>query len=346
MLIQKYSADNVYCQTRKTSVSYRNILLQFFAAYAGAILTFHLQLLHQTAIASSAITTCLIWLLLLPAHKDKRYLILAVYCGSFAGMSSFCYDCTQSKASIYYQIAAFSFAAALSYIIIQLLSTHFPKSMLKGYGGRLGTIAFISSYLCSLMLSKGRDSVDLYEIIASPEILKNYIPYAIIACGGSITPFLLIRNKWNNIDEYFLTGLTAFLGLIGNFLFSIFFADLTLAPAAFYTGLFVSMTKSNLCSPRALAVAGGLSGLLMLYVLAVFSGIGGSLGLTAMLSVLCVTVFLLPAACRVQFLWRKPLAFSVIAGIVVGSCAASYFYPAVVQSAGAWKTEIVESRLP
>ena len=348
MLIQKYYADDVFLQARKTSVSYRDILLQFFAAYAGAILTFHLQLLHETAVASSAITTCVIWLLLLPTHKDKRSLILAVYCGSFGGMSIFCYDCTQSISSIYYRTAAFSFAVALSYVIIQLLSNRFPKPMLNGYGGRLGTTAFISSYLCSLILREGTDSIDLHQTIASPEILSNSIPYAIIACGGSIIPFFLLRKKWDDVDAYFLTGLTAFLGLIGNFLFSIFFADLTFAPAAFYTGLFVSMTKANLCSPRALAVAGALSGILMLYVLPIFAGIGGNLGLTATLSVLSVTVFFLPAAFLVRFLWAKPLALSVIAGIVIGSFAASYFYSAAIQSGSAWKTEIVdmEGRLP
>ncbi len=132
---------------------------------------------------------------------------------------------------------------------------------------------------------------DLHQVIASSEIVRDYIPYAIIACGGSTIPCILLRKKWDDVDAYCLTGLTALLGLLGNFVFSIFFAYLTLAPAVFYTGLFVSMTKSNLCSPRALAVAGALSGILILYVLHIFSGIGGNLGLTATLSVLCVIVF-------------------------------------------------------
>ena len=342
MFTQKYYANGDLFQTSKSAVPHKTILLQLLAGYVGAILTFQLQLLHQTAIASSAITTCLAWLLLLLGDKNNRALILAVYCGSFAGMSAFCFsaDGTDSMASIYCQAAIFSLAAALCYVTIQFLSTHFPKAMLKGYGGRLGATAFLSSYLCSLVLSDRTDIIDFQQIITSYEPPENYIPYSIIACGGAIIPFVLLRKKWHNIDIYFLTGLTAFLALIGSFLFSIFLPELGLAPAAFYAGLFVSMTKSDLCSPRGLALAGALSGMLMLNILRVFRGIGGNLGLTAMLSVLSVTVFFYTAPRLSRLLWRMPLVSFVIAAIVGYSWVASYFYSPVTQSSS-WKTEIM-----
>src|SRR5664279_1332846 len=107
MLTQKYYAEDALFQTSKAAVPHKAILLQLLAVYAGSILTFQLQLLHQTAIASSTITTCLAWLLLLLVDKNNRTLILAVYCGSFAGMSAYCLgaDCTDSMASIYGQAA-------------------------------------------------------------------------------------------------------------------------------------------------------------------------------------------------------------------------------------------------
>ncbi|MGB9166456.1 MAG: hypothetical protein WCC41_18735, partial [Rhodomicrobium sp.] len=90
---------------------------------------------------------------------------------------------------------------------------------------------------------------------------------------------------------YNLTGLTALLSLSASLLCKLFFEDLSLAPAAFYTGLFVSMTRPHLCGPPKLAIAGAVSGLLMLYFAHVFNGIGGSQGLAAMLAVVSVTTF-------------------------------------------------------
>jgi hypothetical protein len=342
MFTPKYYTEDVLFQTSKAAVPHKAILLQLLAVYVGAILTFQLQLLHQTAIASSTITTCSAWLLLLLVDKNNRALILAVYCGSFAGMSAFCLgaDCTSSMASIYWQAAIFSLAAALCYVTIQFLSSHFPKAMLAGYGGRLGTAAFLSSYLCSLAMTERTDITDLQQILTTygPE---NYLPYSIIACAGAITPFLLLRKKWHDVDVYFLTGLTAFLALIASFLFSIFFPELALAPAAFYAGLFVSMTKSRLCPPPALALAGALSGMLMLNILRVFKGIGGNLGLTALLSVLSVTVIFYVAARLPRLLWRIPLVSFVIAAIVGYSCVASYFFSPTPQTSSSWKTEIL-----
>jgi hypothetical protein len=343
MFTQKYYADDALFQTSKAAVPHKTILLQLLAVYVGSILTFQLQLLHQTAIASSPITTCLAWLFLLLVDKNNRALILAVYCGSFAGMSAYCLgaDCTDSMASMYGHAAIFSLAAALCYVTIQFLSSHFPKAMLTGYGGRLGTTAFLSSYLCSLVLTERTNFIDLRQIMTSTEPPENYIYYSIIACGGAILPFLILRKKWDNVDTYFLTGLTAFLALIGSFLFSIFFPELDLAPAAFYAGLFVSMTKSDLCAPRGLALAGALSGMLMLNVLCVFKGIGGNLGLTAMLSVLTVTAFFYAVAPLSRFLWRMPLVSFMIAAIVGYSWVASYFLSPVPQSSSSWKTQIM-----
>ena len=151
------------------------------------------------------------------------------------------------------------------------------------------------------------DSPNLHEIVTWPETPENTIAYAIIACGGSIIPYLLHRGRWRAVDDYFLAGLTASLSLMGSFLFSLFLPQLDLAPAAFYTGLFVSMTKSNLCPPTRLAIAGAFSGILMLNMAPIFTGIGGTLGLTAMLSVLCVNVLTHSSSCVFCLLWRAPL---------------------------------------
>lgn len=175
METQRYYVQGELFRPSETDINHNNTLYQLSASYAGALLTFHLQLLHQTAVASSAITTCLAWLLLLPLNQNKRSLILAVYCGTFAGMSMFCCspDYTQSIASLSCQTAAFSLAAALSYVLIQNLSIRFPKATLSGYGGKLGATAFLSASLCNLWLREGGDSPNLHQIVTwseTPEI--------------------------------------------------------------------------------------------------------------------------------------------------------------------------------
>lgn len=308
METQRYYGQGELFRPRETDINHNNNLYQLSASYAGALLTFHLQLLHQTAVTSSAITTCLAWLLLLSVNQNKRSLILAVYCGTFAGMSMFCCspDYPQSIASLSCQTAVFSLAAALSYVLIQNLSIHFPKATLSGYGGKLGATAFLSAFLCNLWLREGTDSLNLHQIIIWSEAPEKYIAYAIIACGGSTIPYLLLRGNWRAVDDYFLAGLTAFLSLMGSFLFSLFLPELDLAPAAFYTGLFVSMTKSHLCPPKRLAIAGVFSGILTLYMVPLFAGIGGTLGLTAMLSVLFVNVLTHSSSRVFCLLWRAP----------------------------------------
>ena len=85
----------------------------------------------------------------------------------------------------------------------------------------------------------------------------------------------------------------------------------------------------------------------MLNILHVFKGIGGNLGLTAMLSVLSVTIFFYVAARLPRILWRMPLVSFVIAAIVGYSWVASYFFsPATAtvtatQNISSWKTEIM-----
>jgi hypothetical protein len=219
-------------------------------------------------------------------------------------------DYTQSIASLSCQTAAFSLAAALSYVLIQNLSIRFPKATLSGYGGKLGATAFLSASLCNLWLREGGDSPNLHQIVTWSETPENCIAYAIIACGGSIIPYLMLRGRWRAVDDYFLAGLTAFLSLMGSFLFSLFLPELDLAPAAFYTGLFVSMTKSHLCPPTRLAIAGAFSGILMLNIVPIFTGVGGTLGLAAMLSVLCVNVLTHGSSRVFYLLWRAPFVDS------------------------------------
>ena len=293
-------------------------MLQLLASYAGAVFTFYFQLLDQTPVAASALTTGVAWLFLLAFHEKRRSLILAVYCGSFAGMSMLCAsaDATEASGLVFRQAAGFSLAVALGYVLMESLTLYFPKVTFLGYGGRLGTTAFFSSLLCSLLLREGAGIVNLNPIAASPATPVTGMAYALIACSGAIIPCLLLGKRWRTVDMYYLTGLTALLSLSASLLFKLFFEDLSLAPEAFYTGLFVSMTRSPLCGPPKLAIAGAISGLLMLYFTHIFNGIGGTLGLAAMLSVVFVTASescLLERPAKKAFVAVSAMAFVCLA---------------------------------
>jgi len=318
MFSQRNYSEEITIPKVKTAVPKRSIILQFLASYAGAVLTFHFQLLDQTPVAASALTTGVAWLFLLALHEKRRSLILAVYCGSFAGMSMLCASADAAEASglVFRQAAGFSLAVALCYVLMEYLTLYFPKVTFLGYGGRLGTTAFFSSLLCSLLLREGAGIVNLNPIAASPATPVTGMAYALIACSGAIIPCLLLGKRSRAVDIYDLTGLTALLSLSASLLFKLFFEDLSLAPAAFYTGLFVSMTRSHLCGPPKFAIAGAISGLLMLYFTHIFNGIGGTLGLAAMLSVVFVTASescLLERPAKKAFVAVSAMAFVCLA---------------------------------
>jgi len=246
MFSQKNYSEEIILLQRKTYIPKRSIFIQLLASYAGAVITFQFQLLDQTPVVSSALTTGIAWLFLLALHENRRSLILAVYCGSFAGMSILSASSAEAAGVVFRQAAGFSLAVALCYVLMESLTLHFPKVTFLGYGGRLGTTAFLSSLPCSLLLREDTGIINLNPMAASPETHVSDMTYALIACGGAIIPCLLLGKRWRTVDMYYLTGLTAILSLSASLLFELLFGDLILAPAASYTGLFVSVTRSHL----------------------------------------------------------------------------------------------------
>ena len=123
-----YSKEMVFPK-RETAVPKR--IFQLLASYAGAVLTFHFQLLVQTPVASSALTTGVAWLLLLALHENRRSLISAVYCGSFAGMSMLSASSAEAAGVLFKQAAGFSLAVALCYVLMESPHPLFSESHLS-----------------------------------------------------------------------------------------------------------------------------------------------------------------------------------------------------------------------
>src|SRR5215813_12391402 len=103
-------------------------------------------------VASSGAT--ILYLLVAFALHFKGQQVSAVFCGSFAGMTSFWGFFKRAPfnpgfaLSLYFCIAI---VTGLLYVSILRFEHKMPKQLFSGYGGRLGAIAFIGSVACLLI---------------------------------------------------------------------------------------------------------------------------------------------------------------------------------------------------
>ncbi|QCK14467.1 hypothetical protein [Mangrovivirga cuniculi] len=110
-------------------------LLLIIAGVIGSTITFSLQKAGLNAILSSAIIGLIAGLL--SQYTSHSAFAAAMFCGSFVGMSSV----------NLMPLAAIAFAGGLSGLIF-----YYSQGILKGFGGKLGTIAFISVGVISIFL--------------------------------------------------------------------------------------------------------------------------------------------------------------------------------------------------
>ena len=238
----------------------------------------------------------------------------AVLCGSFAGMTLLSTLLPNAIGSIFSLTWAgvsllLSFAAGGVYVLIHLLSVKYPRWMLNGYGGKLGATAFIASLPLILLVSPILSPPN--PIVVSIQNFTNSLSFGFTSlafsmslaasAAGALIPlffegkelFLIplpIRQK----SIYQLTAnsrviATALWGLcVGGPLLLIPQVGEIMA-SSWYMGTFVSMTALELSSPIMFRLAAGLLAPFLLVILSIpFHGLGGLLGLVALLSVLTV----------------------------------------------------------
>jgi hypothetical protein len=81
----------------------------------------------------------------------KRQQPAAVFCGTFAGMTSFFVFFNKAPFSLGFSILVYLGIAIVTgslYVLIMHFEHKLPKQSFNGYGGRLGAIAFIPSAVC------------------------------------------------------------------------------------------------------------------------------------------------------------------------------------------------------
>ncbi|HRR89943.1 MAG TPA: hypothetical protein P5161_04115, partial [Eubacteriales bacterium] len=179
------------------------------------------------------------------------------------------------------------------YALSEFISYKFPKVSFDGYGGRLGTIAFISVILYILILKFGFNKN--FNFFSNENIFKTKLDYFLLfAIVSSIIASLIsmeIKNTVSSLNENYKVITVATTGLIGGIL-------ITKIPEygldyglAWYTGAFVGMSSYYvLMLKRHFFISGLFAGIYFILTRNIFIGVGGKLGFISFLSVISMRI--------------------------------------------------------
>lgn len=237
--------------TLKTTKFTRQHLITWGALFVASIVTY---LLNHTFGLGAVIASSVIGLF--GAVFFKKYAV-AIYCGSFVGMTS-------SLNFVGYEgIALSSFLAASMFVV--------SDDVYKGFGGKLGAIAFIGVFTASLILGPFQISIKELSIVTDFWIMFYFIV-------GAMATFLLnARTKWGVVFS------SALIGLIGAIFIPILHETTgVILSIALFTGTFIGMSSiDKFKSKRYVITAGFFGAITYAYTHSFFVGVGGKLGAIA-----------------------------------------------------------------
>lgn len=238
-------------QTSARRVPLKHILLTFVTVLSGAWISYWIsEHLNLGPVAGSALVG------LLGALVFPRYSI-AIYCGSFVGMSS-----AELLASPQELLLAASICG-LVYIL--------TEDALNGFGGKLGTIAFSGSLLTGLGLQR--------QFLISP-VPSFDLAWQIVALAVTATIFTYWLNIILNHGPVLASSAV---GVVGGLLLPAIFPETgQLLAVVVICASFTGMASSRRFSaPLPMLAAGLVTGIIFLYSVPVFGGTGGKLGTIA-----------------------------------------------------------------
>ena len=189
----------------------------------------------------------------------KNYEV-AIYCGSFAGMiSPFIFN--------YGEVLILAFITAIYFI--------FTKRILKGFGGKLGTTAFLGSITTAFILNKSFFTFD---------IASKFYWLFIVSIIGVISTYL-VQHKLDQ-TAVMASGTTSivFASILfvlgGNVIYS----------AVFFTASFIGMSNKIIIPNIYVAFISAIVLALVFYLFEpFFNGAGGKMGMMAFTSVVITT---------------------------------------------------------
>ena len=238
------------------NVSLKTHGMDFLMVLFGAITTY---IIHVYLDAGPVLSSGLVGIL--AGFFIKRYGV-AIFCGSFVGMSS----------PLLLTFFPFVLASLLASVIFVL-----AKDVYNGYGGKLGTTALSGALITAIVLGEALESPLPFTLNEQLMIL------GVSTIAAIITYSISIRLKQGPVIASGLIGVVA-----GALLPLISLFGVTLAIVAFGASFVGMSSQKRLYDERFIAVAGILFGLIYIFSAPYFTGAGGKLGTIAFASTLSV----------------------------------------------------------
>jgi len=227
-----------------------------FAAF-GVFVTYSIVHFFGISAVLASSFTGLLGFLIFRKHE------IALYCGSFAGMVSV-------ALFNYYEVTILALLCAFIFLL--------TKPLFSGYGGKLGTVAFMSSLITFSIFKEE------YLVVISD--FNIWILLATSISGAAIT--FCIQHQFK--------ASAVFASAISSFIFAIFMIYIVQNhieyTVIFFSASFIGMSsKERLPNILFVIVSGLILGLIYYIFIEYFHGLGGKLGLMALMSVVMTSGF-------------------------------------------------------
>ena len=250
-------------------------------------------------LASSGATV--FYLVVASLLRFRRQQPAAVFCGTFAGMTSFLVFFNRAPFSLGFSILIYLCIAILTgclYVLIMHFEQKLPKQLFNGHGGRLGAIAFVGSAACLvttgllIRLFSGDFQVVVLKDSATFSEKAPLVMILASALGAFLTR-ILAKDIKSTVPGLNVVLSASVCGFVGGMIF-LFLSPLgPVASLYWYAGNFAGMSSTSILHshPRIL-VAGAITGVFLAVLHYYGSGIGGLLGFSAFLAVIVLKYFL------------------------------------------------------
>ncbi len=244
--------SDIHFQLTKSS------LFSFLGLVIGALLTYTLA--HDFGLGA-VVAACLVGVF---ANLLFREYEVPVYCGAFVGMSS------TGLFFSHFELLIAAIIAGLVFIIV--------GNVFKGFGGKLGTVAFIGTLAAGLGLAR--------EFVFAP--LPNFNTIVMILLASMI--FTPLTYYLNVKKQHGPVMASAIIGLAGGLILPIVFPENgDFLAVVVICASFIGMTLKYRCVTLwQMVVAGLILGIVVIYSTPLLVGAGGKLGTIAMIAILCI----------------------------------------------------------
>ena len=294
-------------------------LAAFAAAVLGCLTTLGLCTIGITAPIASALATALICGLVLVTDTAGRFAHAfspALYGGTFSGMTPIAWiDNGALRHSVIMTgmlSLSLSLCCGLVFFVVTRGDARAANPTTSGYGGRLGAIAAVASFLFVALAGQFGADVSHFQGVRSGtlDVASWVTPSRFLAClSGTFITMVALRRAAGagSVSKTFVASLVALFGLLTAHVLTP--ADASVSEA-FYAGCFLGMSTQERLTGWFRPIVGVLVlTAVLIPVRGLLPGVGGGLGLSAF-----ATVALLAA--RNPATASRPSRTQILSGIM------------------------------